>query len=107
MNGYALVARCDDANSTLFALGPYAGPARIAYGDPSLAAYDPADRKTLSYDIYVPESGRYTSAADFNAKMPTYDLTKEPIELCIRLGAGAMTGVKARSNEARAIVGTR
>lgn len=106
MNGYALVVRCDDRNSTLFALGPYVGSMKIAYGSgPKFESWNPGNRSTVRYDIYIPESGIYRSAADFNAPMPAYDLRKGGAELCIKLGGGAMTGFNARSNEVRLTLG--
>lgn len=105
MNGYALASRCDRPDFGLFELGPYVGRVKIAYGDPAFERFDPGQQRQLRYDVYIAETGRYTSLADFNAKMPAYDLARERVVVCVTLGGGAMTGIGARSNEVRATIG--
>lgn len=105
LNGYAIVARCDRPDATLLALGPYVGPVPISYHGQGLDRFDPGGRRTLRYDVYLPETGRYFSEADTNAPMPSYDLGRERLDLCVRIAGGAMHGAYNRSNEARAHVG--
>jgi hypothetical protein len=105
LNGYARVVRCDQQDAGLLALGPYVGETPISYHGRGLDAFDPAGRVTLRYDIYLPETGRYHSEADFNARMPSYDLRGRDA-LCVTIEGGAMTGAHSRSNMVRFTVGT-
>jgi hypothetical protein len=105
LNSYATVLRCDDRDKGLFSLGPYVGKVRITYYDTGFRNIRPPTGR-VTYDIYVPETGSYSSHADINAPMPDYDLSKTPMTLCISIGGGAMTGVFGRSNEVRVRVGS-
>lgn len=105
LNGYAAVVRCDQPDEGLLALGPYVGDTRVSLYAEGLAALDTAGRRTLRYDIYLPETGRYHSQADANARMPDFNLGGARYELCARIAGGAMTGAYGRSNMVRFIVG--
>lgn len=105
LNGYATVVRCDQPDASLLALGPYVGQTLISYYAEGLETFDLGGRKTLRYDAYLPETGRYHSEANFNAPMPTYNLSAAPDTLCITIGGGAMTGAYNRSNQVRVTVG--
>jgi hypothetical protein len=107
LNGYATVARCDNRDVELHALGPYVDEVEIGVYADGFATLDPGNRRKLRYDIYLPEAGRYSSARDANAPMPRYDLTQERLELCTRIVGGAMHGAYGRSNEVRVLVGQR
>ena len=104
LSGYADVVRCDQPDARLLSLGPYVGQMLVSYHADGLDAFDPADRPTLRYDIYLPERGRYESVADFNAAMPSYDLRARD-DLCVSIAGGAMTGAYSRSNMVRVTVG--
>jgi hypothetical protein len=97
LNTYPIVVRCDRPDYSLFAVGPYTGRAML--GD------DARPGRSYTYDIFVAESGRYRSEADFNAPMPAYDLGKERIELCIRIAGGSMYGAYNQSNQVRIKLG--
>ncbi|MEO9913181.1 MAG: hypothetical protein ABJF89_10820 [Parasphingorhabdus sp.] len=73
------------------------------YGD-GIREYRPSS-SNVQYDIYLPENGRYRSEADFNAPMPSYDLGKQRMTLCLKIAGGAMHGAYNRSNEVRIEVG--
>lgn len=104
LNSYAKVVRCDERDSSVFSLGPYVGQIPVTYYDDGFGGYRPPSR-TVQYDIYLPEKFRYYSEADFNAPMPTYDLGKMRLPLCVRIAGGAMHGAHNRSNEVRVEVG--
>lgn len=104
LNSYANVVRCDNRDQSLLSVGPYVGPILVTdyaegFGD------EPAKSGIVRYDIYLPETWRYTSNRDFNAPMPSYDLSTERIALCIVIAGGAMHGAYNRSNEVRVEVG--
>jgi hypothetical protein len=104
LNSYPIVVRCDDRDSGIFSLGPYAGRVPVTYGGKGFQDYQPTS-SIEQYDVYLPETGRYRSQADFNAPMPSYDLGRQSLTLCIRLAAGAMYGAYDHSNEVRVVVG--
>lgn len=106
LNSYATVVRCDDRDRSVFSLGPYIEQIRVTYYGDGFREYRPQSR-TVRYDIYLPETGRYRSERDFNAAMPPYDLAKHRMPLCIRIAGGAMHGAYNRSNEVRVEVGRR
>ncbi len=107
LNGYAEVLRCDDRDKSLFSEGPYVGTVLVSYYGKNFERFEPPGRPTLRYDVYIPAKRRYHSESDFNAPMPSYDLDREQMELCIRLGGGSMAFAYATSNEVRVVVGTR
>jgi hypothetical protein len=104
LSSYPVVVRCDDRDSAIFALGPYVGQVPVTYQGDGLDDYQPKSA-TVQYDVYLPETGRYRSEADFNAPMSSYDLGRQRLALCIRIAGGAMYGAYARSNEVRVEVG--
>ena len=106
LNSYPMIVRCDDRDSGIFGLGPYAGPVPVTYQGKGFQDYQPTS-SIEQYDVYLPETGRYLSEADFNAPMPSYDLGRQSMTLCIRLAGGAMDGAYGRSNEVRVVVGRR
>ncbi|HYI64725.1 MAG TPA: hypothetical protein VEW71_07555 [Allosphingosinicella sp.] len=104
LNSYATVVRCDDRDYGVLSLGPYVGLVPVTnYGD-GFRDYQPAS-SIVRYDVYLPETGRYHSEADFNAQMPSYDFGSQRTALCIRIAGGAMHGAYNRSNEVRVEVG--
>lgn len=103
LNSYPIVVRCDRPDRELLALGPYVGEARLTYHGHGFDQL--TDASSLRYDVYLPETGRYRSAKDFNAPMPWYDLGREKLPLCVSIAGGAMTGAYNRSNEVRVMVG--
>jgi hypothetical protein len=104
LNSYATVVQCDERDRRLLSLGPYVGHVPVTYYGDGFRDYRP-DSRTVRYDIYLPETGRYQSVKDFNAPMPSYDLGKQRNALCIRVAGGAMHGAYNRSNEVRVEVG--
>ena len=104
LNSYATAVRCDDRDRTVLSLGPYVGHIRVSSNREGFQDYKPHSR-SVRYDIYLPETGRYRSEKDFNAPMPSYDLGRERMALCIRIAGGAMHGAYNRSNEVRVEVG--
>ncbi len=106
LNSYADVVRCDAQDYRLLSLGPYVGTVEVTtYGD-TFDGFEPmAD--TVQYDVYLPETARYSSEKDVNAPMPSYDLGSQRIPLCLRIAGGAMHGAYNRSNEVRVEVGGR
>lgn len=106
LNSYATVVRCDERDRNIFGLGPYVGHIPVTYYGDGFRNYRPQSR-IVRYDIYLPETGRYRSESDFNARMPSYDLGSQPMALCIRIAGGAMHGAYNRSNEVRVEVGRR
>jgi hypothetical protein len=104
LNGYANVMRCDQPDARLLSFGPYVGETLISHYAEGMDAVDAAGRRMMRYDIYLPETGRYRSEADFNALMPSYDLRTRD-ELCVTIAGGAMTGAYNKSNMVRFIVG--
>lgn len=104
LNSYATVMRCDEREESVLSLGPYVEQIPVTYYGDGFRDYRPRSR-TVRYDIYLPETGRYRSERDFNAPMPSYDLGKQRLALCIRIAGGAMQGAYNRSNEVRVEVG--
>jgi hypothetical protein len=104
LNSYAVVRRCDQHDQNVLALGPYVGAVPITYYGDGFESFRPGSR-TVRYDIYLPQTGRYRSEADFNAPMPSYDLGEQQMTLCIRIAGGAMHGAYNTSNEVRVRVG--
>ena len=104
LNSYALVVRCDERNSRIFSLGPYVGSVHVSYYGEGFKALR-SMRGPVTYEIYLPETGRYISEADSNARMPSYDLGKGRTALCIRIAGGAMHGAYGQSNEVRVEIG--
>ena len=104
LNSYGTVVRCNERDFSLISLGPYVGQALVSPYDDGLRDYRPLSR-TVQYDLYLPETGRYHSEADFNAPMPSYDLGRMRLPLCLRIAGGAMHGAYNRSNEVRVEVG--
>lgn len=104
LNSYATVVRCDERDYGIDAFGPYIGAVAVTTQGDALDRFEPAS-DTLQYDIYLIEAGRYRSQEDFNATMPSYDLHKQRLPLCITIAGGAMHGAYNRSNEVRAEVG--
>lgn len=104
LNSYATVVRCDERDQNVLSLGPYVGQIPVTYHGDGFRDYY-AHSRTVRYDIYLPETGRYKSKNDFNAPMPLYDLGKQQLALCIRIAGGAMHGAYNRSNEVRMEVG--
>jgi hypothetical protein len=104
LNSYPIIVRCDRRDAEVFSLGPYISGDPIPIELEESEAASPASGTAL-YTIYLPETSRYTSRRVLNAKMPTYDLRAERIELCIRLAGGAMHGAYGESNEVRVLVG--
>jgi len=104
LNSYANAVRCDLRDYGLDTFGPYVGKIPITTQHEAIQIFKPTS-KTLRYDIYTTEAGSYRSVADFNAPMPSYDLTRERIPLCIRIAGGAMHGAYNRSNEVRLVIG--
>jgi hypothetical protein len=104
LNSYPIVVRCDDRDSGIFGLGPYAGSVPVTYHGEGFQDYQPTS-SIEQYDVYLPETGRYRSQGDFNAPMPSYDLGRQSLTLCIRLAGGAMNGAYNRSNEVTVVVG--
>jgi hypothetical protein len=104
LNSYPIVVRCDDRDIGIFGLGPYAGPVQVTYYSEGFQDYQPTS-SIEQYDVYLPETGRYRSQADSNAPMPSYDLGRQSLTLCISLAGGAMHGAYGRSNEVRVVVG--
>ena len=104
LNSYATVVRCDKRDQGILSLGPYVGQVRLTYYGDEFRNYRPQSRSSR-YEIYLPETGRYRSERDFNAPMPSYDLGKQRMALCVRIAGGAMHGAYNRSNEVRVDVG--
>ena len=104
LNSYATVVRCDERDYRVLSLGPYVGQVPVTYYGDGFGDYR-APSRTVQYDIYLPGTGRYHSEADFNAPMPSYDLGKMRLPLCLRIAGGAMHGAYNRSNEVRVEVG--
>lgn len=104
LNSYATVVRCDDRDYSVLSLGPYTGEMAVTYYGDGFREYRPSS-SNVQYDIYLPENGRYRSEADFNAPMPSYDLGKQRMTLCLKIAGGAMHGAYNRSNEVRIEVG--
>lgn len=104
LNSYANVTRCDDRDRRLLSLGPFVGRVLMSYYGEGFRDYD-ARSRTVRYDVYLPETGRYRSVKDFNAPMPSYDLGRQRIPLCFRIAGGGMQGAFAHSNEVRVEVG--
>jgi hypothetical protein len=104
LNSYATVVRCDQRDYRVLSLGPYVGQVSVNdFGD-GFPDGRPRSRN-VRYDIYLPETGRYRSEADFNAPMPSYHLGKNGLLLCLRIAGGAMHGAYNHSNEVRVTVG--
>jgi len=104
LNSYATVVRCDERDYGVLSLGPYVGQVPVTYyGEGFRNYHSPAS--IVQYDVYLPETGRYRSQADFNAPMPSYDLGSQRLSLCLRIAGGAMQGAYNRSNEVRLEVG--
>lgn len=104
LNSYATVVRCEERDRTVLSLGPYVGHVPVTYYGDGFEDYRPSSR-AVRYDIFLPETGRYRSEKDFNAPMPSYDLGKQQMALCVRIAGGAMHGAYSRSNEVRVEVG--
>lgn len=105
LNSYAAV-RCDLPDYRLLSLGPYVGAVEVTTQGDTIDRFEPlAD--TLQYDVYLPETARYSSEEHVNAPMPSYDLGSERVPLCLRIAGGAMHGAYNRSNEVRVEVGRR
>ena len=104
LNSYPIIVRCDDRDAGIFSLGPYVGQVPVTYGGKGFQDYQPAS-SIAQYDVYLPETGRYLSQADVNAPMPSYNLSRQSLTLCVRLAGGAMDGAYSRSNEVRVVVG--
>jgi len=104
LNSYATVLRCDEPDRRVLSLGPYVGRIPVTYYGDGIQHYRPRAR-TVQYDIYLPETGRYRSEKNFNAPMPRYDIGKQRMALCIRIAGGAMHGAYNRSDEVRVEVG--
>ena len=104
LNSYATVVRCDKRDYGVFSLGPYVGKMPVTYHGEGIGNYRPP-ASIVRYDVFLPEKGRYTSQADFNATMPSYDLAKERLPLCLKIAGGAMHGAYGQSNEVRLEVG--
>ncbi len=104
LNSYPIVRRCDRPDYTLLGLGPYLGEVRVTNYAEGFDSYRPVTG-TEQYDVYLPETARYHSEAEFNAPMPSYDLGKQRMTLCIRIAGGAMHGAYNVSNEVRVQVG--
>ena len=96
--------RCDERDYGVLSLGPYVGQVPVTYYGEGFRDYR-APASIVQYDIYLPETGRYRSQADFNASMPSYDLGSQRLSLCLRIAGGAMHGANNRSNEVRLAVG--
>jgi hypothetical protein len=106
LNSYVTVVRCDKPDYRIFSLGPYVGQVPVTYHGEGFRDYRPP-ASTVQYDVYLPETGRYRSQADFNAPMPSYDLGSQRLSLCLRIAGGAMHGAYNQSNEVRVEVGGR
>ena len=104
LNSYATVVRCNERDQAVLGLGPYVGQVRVTYYGDEFRDYRVQSR-TARYDIFLPETGRYQSERDPNAPMPSYDLGKQRMTLCVRIAGGAMHGAYNRSNEVRVEVG--
>ena len=104
LNSYATVVRCDERDYGIDSFGPYVGNVAATYYSDGFAGFRPTSG-SLRYDIYLPEASTYRSEADFNAPMPTFDLSKQRLLLCIRIAGGAMHGAYNRSNEVKVEVG--
>lgn len=106
LNSYATLVRCDRRDYGVFGLGPYVGEVPVTYYGVGFKDYEPPSR-TIEYDVYLPETGRYISQTDPNAPMPTYDLGKGRTQLCLRIAGGSMIGAYTRSNEVNVEFGER
>jgi hypothetical protein len=104
LHPYAIIARCDQPDLQLFALGPYVGAASLAI-ERHASRDRPALPATIGYSLYLPQRGRYISQKDPNAASVPYDLAVERLPLCIRLAGGAMTGAYGESNLVRLTAG--
>lgn len=98
LNSYSTVVRCDKRDVGISTFGPFVGHVRVSDQGGSMDSFSPT-ADLLRYDIYVPETGEYRSQQYPNASMPSYDLRRERIRLCITIAGGAMHGAFARSNE--------
>lgn len=101
MNGYANVWKCGQRDWTLFSLGPYVGDIAVTDFDPNLPKLRNSRQADLIYRIYLPVRGEYHSEVDFNKRMPSYDLGRKPVDVCLELAGGNMAGMYARSNTIR------
>lgn len=104
MNTYAIVVRCNYRDGELYSEGPYIGFLRVSPYEERLWDHPPST-KLVQYDVYVPERSSYRSQRDFNAPMPTYDLRRQRLQLCISIAGGSMAGAYGRSNEVRVLAG--
>jgi len=103
LNSYFIVVRCDRPDDSLLGLGPYVGPIKIAAYGQGFEGFRP-ESSTLLYDLYLPETGQYSSKRDPNAPRPSYDLGRQRLTLCISIAGGSMMGAYARSNEVRVTI---
>lgn len=104
LNSYGVVVRCDERDYNVLSLGPYVGQVPVSYYGDGFQDFR-AKSRTAQYDLYLPESGRFRSEADFNAPMPSYDLGRQRLALCLKIAGGAMHGAYNHSNEVRVAVG--
>lgn len=104
INTYAIIVRCDHRNARLYTEGPYIGFLRVSPYQEQLWN-EPSSTKLVQYDVYAPERSSYTSIADPNARMSTYDLRRERMLVCISIAGGSMAGAYGRSNEVRVLIG--
>jgi len=101
LNGYFIAKNCAHQDWGIFGYGPFADGTEVgAYGE-SIENVDVSERPTIIYDVYIPETGRYRSAKNFNSKQPTYNLNEDLVEICLSIAGGAMHGAYGKSNEVR------
>lgn len=100
LNSFASVVRCNSPDQELYALGPFVGPVRITSLAPKFERF-PGTEPTMQYDVYLHAVAHYTSGASFSARLPSYNLDTQPLELCLEIVGASMVGPIARSNLVR------